>query len=113
VIPKGIEMIKGLNSISTRPGLLDESRQLLMLYRLSVEKEKLTTKLLWNKQQKEQLEQRLAEIAQITSSIEKKTKRALAAPTPSALAVTTHSNEEGKTAWQTKKKGSRTKTPEK
>jgi len=75
MVPKGVGSIRGVRSLNTRPGPLTESHKLLLLYKLSTEKDYLTTKLAWNKRQTDQIEKRLAEIAHAAHAVEERGRR--------------------------------------
>ena len=63
MIIKGAGDIKGIRSMNTRPGAITEKRGFLKLYQLAAEKDNLQRKAVWVRQQQEQTEKRLSEIA--------------------------------------------------
>jgi hypothetical protein len=71
MIIKGASNIKGIRSLNTRPGPITESKGLLKLYLLAAEKDNLGKKLEWVKQQKDQTEKRLSEIAHTMHAVKK------------------------------------------
>jgi hypothetical protein len=79
MLTRGVNDLKGTRSLNTRPGAITESKGLLRLYQLSIEKDNLLKKLEGVKRQKEQTEKRLSEIARTTytvkSIIEERTKK--------------------------------------
>jgi len=71
MITKGASNIRGIRSINTRPGPISEGKGLLKLYLLATEKDNLSKKLEWVKQQQDQTEKRLSEIAHAMHAVKK------------------------------------------
>ena len=71
MITRGVSDIRGIRSLNTRPGPITESRGLLKLYQLAAEKDNLMKKLAWVKQQEDQTEKRLSEIAHAMHTVKK------------------------------------------
>lgn len=71
MIAKGASQIRGIRSLNTSPGPLTESKALLRLYLMAVEKDNLMKKLEWISQQRGQTEKRLAEIAHAMNGVQK------------------------------------------
>lgn len=70
MINKGVSNLRGVRSLTTRPGPITESSGLLKLHQLATEKENLLKKLVLIQGQKDQTEKRLAEIARAMSTLE-------------------------------------------
>ena len=75
MIARGASDIRGIRSLTTRPGSINESNKFLKLYQLAAEKENLQKKVVWVKRQKDQAEKRLAEIAYAVHEVEARAKR--------------------------------------
>ena len=88
MIIKGASDVKGIRSLSTRPGRITEKSGFLRLYQLSAEKDNLLRKVVWVRRQKDQTEKRLAEIAHVMRVIDESIDREPASNANSELRST-------------------------
>ena len=68
---RGASQIRGIRSLNTRPGPVTERTALLRLYLMAVEKDNLSKKLEWVRQQQSQTEKRLGDIGRAMHEVKK------------------------------------------